>query len=693
MNKKALFISLVILLNLNVPLINAYDTDNVHPLINENALKQSNVDQYLKSYLGFNEGIKEFFKSKTVLEWIRDGGKQEDSPDYRSNNHFHDPLKSWNTAGLKGSTLGLSSLIWAQDQSLLGATAGGDWSWTKARNLYYEGLTATDKTTRGQKLADAFRAVGQVMHLIADSSVPAHVRNDIHVMPTYIVGQTYESWAKTNWQGLTYTAKNVDASIFNQAVSNSSAPIPISALWDQDKYNGTNPSVTWITNPTTSEYGISEYTNANFFSDDTIFKDFPHPAKENTTAKLVEQTAKDGKTDKVWYIQGYTSERLAAYSYMNKWLSSDKWEYNLDNYVYKDYASQLIPRAVGYSAGLLNYFFRGTLEITAPDQFIYAVADGSKTPHQFTTIKAKIRNTTSNETIKNGIIQAIAKYKKRTDYRTDLSTDPPDASSRETDFSYSVSSSVTVDSLDSTTATEFTFNFTNSPIPAGITDLYLLIIFKGTLGSETDKAIAIGIKDLMEPTHHVFWNLTDRFALKHYLTDNQYYLHTASDIENTSSLKELVDLNHNGILNEEEEPYISPYNITFDIGYAETSTVDTIYNTATVSLPPGRYTRLIILVDKEIGNYLKVTYSDAIEPTSQYTTEFDGTYYQEDENGEFQTPTPVEIFRTIRQQYSTGIVGCYPVAIDPNTGYHYCPYPTEPEPDDKTPYPADYIYF
>jgi len=28
-----------------------------------------------------------------------------------------------------------------------------------------------------------------------------------------------------------------------------------------------------------------------------------------------------------------------------------------------DYASQLIPRAVGYSAGLLNYFFRGDIRL------------------------------------------------------------------------------------------------------------------------------------------------------------------------------------------------------------------------------------------------------------------------------------------------------------------------------------------
>ena len=35
----------------------------------------------------------------------------------------------------------------------------------------------------------------------------------------------------------------------------------------------------------------------------------------------------------------------------------------------------LIPRAVGYSAGLINYFFRGQMEITSPDEGVYGIVD------------------------------------------------------------------------------------------------------------------------------------------------------------------------------------------------------------------------------------------------------------------------------------------------------------------------------
>jgi hypothetical protein len=167
----------------------AYDTDNVHPLINENALFQSNVDSYLKNQLGFTKGVTELFKQKEVKEWIKEGAKLEDETHCRSRNHFHDPLKSWDSAGLNNSVLNTicytyygesfsvdSSIIWSQKPT------ENLYSWIKAREYYYTALTNNDKNFREDYLAKTFRSVGQVMHLIADSSVPEHVRNDVHMI-------------------------------------------------------------------------------------------------------------------------------------------------------------------------------------------------------------------------------------------------------------------------------------------------------------------------------------------------------------------------------------------------------------------------------------------------------------------------------------------------------------------------------
>jgi len=673
----------------------AYDTSYVHPEINDKATRQSAYLERALQSLGYREGVQGIVNNKEIYKWLRDGGEKEDAPLHRANNHFHNPLKAWNNAGLSGNWLGMSSLIWAQDQQWLGGQAGGDWSWKRGRAIYYEALTTNDRTIREQKLADTFRAVGQAMHLVADSSVPAHTRNDIHIFPLELFGlnigqrQTYESWAKRNWNNLTYTAKPVDQSIFSRRVFNPAATVPISALWDLDQYRGSNPEVTWTTNPSISEYGLAEYTNANYFSEDTIFSGYPHPRKENTTARLIEQRARDGTLDRVWYIMGYQTERLAALSFFWESGASGRWQYNLDDNVYKSYSENLIPRAVGYNIALLNYFFRGSIEITSPSQYVYSIIDGSLNPQQFTKIKAKIRNTTSEEEMLNGTIQAVARYRKIPDYNPDLLNYPPDAEQMSAvDYLYSVSRPISIMSLSSATPKEFTFDFSNYPIPVGITDLTLQVIFKGTLGNEADTAIAVGMKDLMEPAHHVFWNLSDRFSL-------DGHLYNAEDIKTDPELSKRVDAHDNGTFNDISagEPYIDPYPMTLKAAYFGTYPPQgPVIATAEVeNLSEGRHIRLIILTDKQDGNYMRFMWSDSISTNTSRDFEFNGTVNQ-GQDGNWES-TPIAEFRGLRQHLELGVLRCEPMARD-QAGNTYCPYPDAEAvpPSDLTPVRATIMF-
>ncbi len=313
----------------------AYEV-NVHREISKQAIAASNISQYLYNNLGIS--LKDEFNRKKAEDWVEDGSDWEDNAP-RWLNHYYDPTTG---KGLNPcpTTLCKPSLQWGKD-----ATENA-WSWKWARDSYYKALTDANPNYRNIYFSYVFRALGQVIHLVQDKAVPAHVRNDPHGAPI-IKYDMYEAFTRDNVGSLTYSGyPAVSITTFNS----------IDRFW----IHGGN--------------GLAEYTNKNFFSRDTIFKNYPHPAKTNTTAALVEQYAKDGKKDSVYYIQGYTSQRLAAYSYLNKWLLPDKWEYNLDAYVHEDYASQLIPRAVGYSAGLLNYFFRGELDMIKdpnnPNQYI-----------------------------------------------------------------------------------------------------------------------------------------------------------------------------------------------------------------------------------------------------------------------------------------------------------------------------------
>jgi len=347
-----------------------------HQLINENIAKTTmngfSLDIYLKDNLGIQNGINTVYNSSethAVWEWIRIGGLYEDAPPSsvpfsRSLNHFHNPLiLNWNEAGFHTWwASGSSAILWAQGPQY---TSTGDWSWRNTRNNYYLALTLPNSSDRDSKFADTFRGLGQVMHLVQDMSVPEHTRNEAHGFGGY------EGWVSKHPPTSTNTI------FFTGTIYD------IPSFFDTDQYVGTNPQITLSTT-----IGLSEYTNANFFGPNTIFSEdkFPNPSKVNTTAKFVETMAEDGQNDQTCYVYPLNQDyKLAHCSYWvnYKQLSSTipgKWLYDLDDNVYSDYASLLLPRAIGYSAQLLQYFFRGQINLIPTDSTgsRFAIINNSK---------------------------------------------------------------------------------------------------------------------------------------------------------------------------------------------------------------------------------------------------------------------------------------------------------------------------
>lgn len=217
-------------------------------------------------------------------------------------------------------------------------------------------------------------------------------------------------------------------------------------------------------------------------------------------------------------------------------------------------ADVMVPRAVGYSAGLINYFFRGRLEVTPIDQNVFAVLNQG-TPHTmqnewprkvsaptqtfgFDTVRLKVRNI-SEAIVESGTGQsvsqstggagsrlvAIARYRLNGCYKPDLSGErqrPFSGAAVEpacgflqrkrsarSFVSVSAPLTVTLGELDSA-AVEKVFDFSADPIPVNATDLFIQVAYRGKLGDEAD-GIALGIYDSSEPTFVSFWNNTDYF--------------------------------------------------------------------------------------------------------------------------------------------------------------------------------------
>jgi hypothetical protein len=214
-------------------------------------------------------------------------------------------------------------------------------------------------------------------------------------------------------------------------------------------------------------------------------------------------------------------------------------KYTLNRLNYDAMADLLLPRAVAYSAGLINFFFRGRLDITLPDEGVFALADHA-TDDGFTLLRATIKNTTpafvdpqgqpQPQNMNGGAFFAVIRYHKDKKYVASLDTvvgaapcndysvvvNPAklDASTdcRDGVEQIIVSQPVFGESLDAGGQKLVEFDFANLPIPFGMTDVVIQIVYRGPLGSESD-AVAVGTLDVSEPTYFTYQNASDYIHL------------------------------------------------------------------------------------------------------------------------------------------------------------------------------------
>jgi hypothetical protein len=188
----------------------------------------------------------------------------------------------------------------------------------------------------------------------------------------------------------------------------------------------------------------------------------------------------------------------------------------------------------------------------------------------------------------------------------------------------------------------------------------------------------------MEPSHQAIWNLSDMFSLLRDDVDGLYHLYTADDIRADSNLLALASGAH-----------IDPFDIDYAIGYMNPPSQPVMAaNTDSNLLPQGRYIRLITLVEKPSNNYLRMAWTDIVDPGgSHFDTPFDGVVNQEIA-GVWQPTTPLITFREVKAHFYSGILSCKPLTQDPITGVYYCPYPEEDAQPltDLTPFPVTILF-
>lgn len=488
----------------------------------------------------------------------------------RFDNHFHNPLQLWPWAGLDDWVFlvmpvdGDSSLLWAQNSgdNRQEDYPAGDNSWRQTRQHFYDALiteSAADDSSydRSLRFIDMFYGLGHLMHLLEDKAVPEHVRNDAHTADSHHGAMAFEYWADANSGdngdintfSLSPVFPNID---LNDPVNAGSDLVQITSLWDTDQYfNGVVPT-------TSNTWGLSEYTNSNFFSEDTIFTapmdgfsvptrhQFPYPRISSTnlndlfTGNLqAEQiTAEDNQLDMRLYISktahGETVNHFLASTYLEQNLRllasinlpdyqrAYRLAFYRDINCHIDCAARLIPRAVGYASSLLDYFFRGRIEIALPfsdnptapstqpkDDGVYAFTLDPDQGFQEITLMA--RNVTPDEEMRNGEVKLLIRY--RICPGDPFAPNPPPPVFDQPRYQI-------VDPLpDPDTGQPITsiptdwiklkFDISSRPIPMNAMDLNFTLIFRGDLGFETETGVAIGFRDVSEPSPLTIFNNSD----------------------------------------------------------------------------------------------------------------------------------------------------------------------------------------
>jgi len=644
-----------------------------HKAINEYILDNSIggfvSDQYAKQYLGFDGGMNDkCISSISILNWltftdykspkdlIARGGMEEDQPFTRVRFHFHDPMKTWDNAGLLGANESL--VLWSQhdkgEQSLLN---GGNYSWHDAREYFHMALTAGDMEHRNTAFRNTFLAVGHLMHLVQDISVPEHARDDTHVLGyTYehIVQyfhnnkyQVFENWLKGQYEENDITKSGYT---YNEAVlrmePNELAPVPIARIVDTEQYReGANPSDT-VSKP----IGLAEYTNANYLSSDTIFRDYDYPkygssvereATEIRNPRNEQGTIHRNYMNKI--ADGETGYKLCTVSILwqdenpsNELINSYLETSFLDENVLVGYAERLVPRAVSYSAGLLKYFFRGTLDITLPESGVYAARDSvpeDPARQGFGTVSLRVKNTTSTgESLLGGKYTLVVQYRLLTE--SPNSADPatgakdPFVSASYESANFNATEPLFIaQPLDAQTnhtlangaSTLLTFTL-DKEIPLWAADVRFSVVYRGKVGYSSNEpgveedAVCVGFLDVSEPTPIDFGNSVDTFCI-----DNVWYsLLSASDRE---AIDAAYPSTGGGVgfpcLLDHQPANLEHLYVKLSSINASTVASPTHYNFHIESIPPGMLKRLFVITDYDFTmSYYSESYAN---PTTIYS--------------------------------------------------------------------------
>lgn len=424
----------------------------------------------------------------------------------------------------------VDSLHWAWDNRGAVSTTRGDehYGWIQARDHYTKWLTTLAPSERQWHAGETFYALGHVIHLVQDLAQPQHTRNDGHSQPQWYgvfhVGDNafLEKFCSEHFDSIE-ELKTLPGPppipVFAQLPKTREDGIPIEfrAFWDTDQLffpRGNRPdALPDQRNGYTGDLGLAEYSNAFFVTSDTMFTDEPPlqifrdlSGTSCTVSYRIEyQPQHIFRWPKLAELSGFSLVPVLPSSLRyglhrlgervppeGQWPSLNVFRLNpaIPDYcsisfsqvgspyginvnvglTEKNLAAQakaLLPKAIAYSAGMLNYFFRGRLKM----EFLYPDTPGNP--------QIKITNLTTNESVGSGEALGSGQFT--------LLREDPVTTIRSVVWEWWGFAN---NGGPQPATLPFGQSFT-APLPYNMPrDGKLILVFKGTIGNEKDIAIA-----------------------------------------------------------------------------------------------------------------------------------------------------------------------------------------------------------
>jgi hypothetical protein len=309
-------------------------------------------------------------------DWLIHGGYSADEPHLQASvKHFYNPVPSagpqeltdhkaiWNWIGnsfpFNLELESVSAKLWAFTHP------GNSFCWRKALLNYKQAMELSDEdkitvvpatdyrdtdipvgspaAARNIYLAKAFRGLGETMHMMADVTLPAHVRNDSHPLGNL---DPLESTCGVGTFSLVYDSP-VEPAIDKMIDASTNAVI----MYDE----------------------IAKFTNASFYSDDTISDEdsgveprngqehFPSPQFKHLTPIQAQGTSSTNIP--LIYVKYFNGKMVYMIQQTYTGYILKKKEYHVPDSFALDQIRVLLPIAIKANSKLIDLFFP-TMELT-----------------------------------------------------------------------------------------------------------------------------------------------------------------------------------------------------------------------------------------------------------------------------------------------------------------------------------------